>query len=78
MSFVDCHASHIDLNVIDLARDNDVIFFCLTPYDSCSSTPVFKSLKSHFSEAVNALSFAKKDFIVPKCEFARVVKTPFE
>ena len=39
---------------------------------------VFKSLKSHFSKAVSALSFAKKNFIVFKREFARVVKTPFE
>lgn len=31
--------------------------------------------KSHVSKVVHALSFAKKDF---KCEFARVVKTPFE
>ena len=39
---------------------------------------VFKSLKSHFSKAIHALSFAKKDFIVSKREFARVVKAPFE
>ena len=39
---------------------------------------VFKSLKSHFSKAVHALSLAKKDFVVLKHEFACVVKTPFE
>ena len=39
---------------------------------------MFKSLKSHFSKAVHALSFSKKDFVVTKWEFARVVKAPFE
>ena len=39
---------------------------------------VFKYLKSHFSRIVHALSFAKKDFVVSKCEFACVVMTQFE
>ena len=39
---------------------------------------VFKSLKSHFSKTIHALSFTKKDFIVSKRDFARVVKTPLE
>ena len=39
---------------------------------------MFKTLKSHFSKAVNALSFGKKDFVVSKHEFACVLKTPFE
>ena len=39
---------------------------------------VFKSLKSHFSKTIHALSFTKKDFVVSKRDFARVVKTPFE
>ena len=60
-----------------------VILFCpppphkthaLQPFD----VSVFKSLKLHFSKAIHALSFAKKDFVVSKREFARVVKTPFE
>ena len=80
--FVDGHASHINLNVIDLARKNDVILFCLPPHTTHALQPldvsVFKSLKSHFSKAVHALSFAKKDFVVSKREFACVLKTPFE
>ena len=84
--FVDGHASHINLDVIDLARDNEVILFCLPPPPPPHTThalqpldvPVFKSLKSHFSKAAHALSFAKKDFIISKREFARIVKTPFE
>ena len=81
MLFVKGHASHINLDIIDLARENDVILFCLPPHTTHALQPldvsVFKSLKSHFSKAVHALSFAKKGFIVSKREFARVVKTPF-
>jgi hypothetical protein len=65
-----------------LARENGVVLFCLPPHTTHALQPldvsVFKSLKSHFSKAVHALSFAKKDFIVSKREFARAVKTPFE
>ena len=80
--FVDGYVSHITLNVIDLARENDVILFCLPPHTTHALQPldvsVFRSLKSNFSKVVHALSFAKKDFVVSKREFARVVKVPFE
>ena len=80
--FVDGHASHVNLDVIDLARENDIILFCLPPHTTHALQPldvsVFKSLKSHFSKAVRALSFAKKNFVVTKRDFARVVKSPFE
>ena len=80
--FVDGHASHITLDVIDSARENNVILFCLPPHTTHALQPldvsVFRSLKSHFSKAVHALSFTKKDFVVSKREFSRVVKVPFE
>lgn len=80
--FIDGHASHVNLDVIDLARESDIILFCLPPHTTHALQPldvsVFKSLKSHFTKAVHALSFAKKDFVVSKRDFARVVKTPFE
>jgi hypothetical protein len=70
------------VDVIDLARKNHTILFCLSPHMTHALQPldvsVFKSLKSHYSKAVHALSFAKKDFDVSKREFARVVKTPFK
>ena len=79
---VDGHASHVNLDVIDLACENDVILFCLPPHTTHALQPldvsVFKSLKSHFCKAMHALSFAKKEFVVSKRVFARVVKTPFE
>ena len=80
--FVDGHASHVSLDVIDLARENDIILFCLPPHTTHALQPldvsVFKSLKSHFSKAVHSLSLAKRDFVVTKRDFACVVKTPFE
>ena len=39
---------------------------------------VFKSLKDHFFKSVRAASFAKKNFMVSKRDFAAVVKGPFE
>ena len=78
---VDGHASHVNLDAIDLARKNYIIF-CLPPHTTHAlqhlDVSVFKSLKSHFSKAVHTLSFAKKDFVVSKREFSCVVKTPFE
>ena len=39
---------------------------------------VFKSLKDAFPKTVRALSFTKKNFIVTKREFSRIVKHPLE
>ena len=76
--FIDGHASHVNLDVIDLARENDIILFCLPPHTTHALQPldvsVFKSLKSHFSKAIHALSLVN-DFVVSKRHFARVVKT---
>ena len=80
--FIDGHKSHVTLDVVDMARNNDVILFCLPPHTTHALQPldvaVFKSFKNHFSKAVKALSFAKKNFVVSKRDFARVVKDPFE
>ena len=80
--FIDGHKSHVTLDVVDMARNNDVILFCLPPHTTHALQPldvaVFKSFKNHFSKAVKALSFAKKNFVVSKRDFAQVVKDPFE
>ena len=80
--FVDGHKSHVTLEVIDLAREKNVILFCLPPHTTHALQPldvaVFKSLKDYFFKAVRAVCFAKKNFIVSKRDFARVVKQPFE
>ena len=82
MLLTDGHKSHLTLEVVDLCIKNKVILFCLPPHTTHALQPldvaVFKSLKDHFSKTVRALSFTKKNFIVTKKEFSRVVKSPFE
>ena len=79
---VDGHKSHMTLDLIDLARSENVILFCLPPHCTHALQPldvsVFKSLKAHFSRALRAFCFTKKDFVVTKRDFARIVKEPFE
>ena len=82
MLLVDGHKSHLTIDVIDKCRANNIILFCLPPHTTHALQPldvaVFKSLKDNFSKAVRALSFAKKNFVVSKRDFAKVVKRPFE
>lgn len=79
---VDGHKSHMTLELVDLARENHVILFCLPPHTTHALQPldvaVFKALKAHFSRSLRALCFTRKDFTVSKRDFARVVKEPFE
>jgi len=68
--------------LIDCARENHIILLCLPPHTTHARQPldvsVFKSLKSHFSKALRAWCFTKKNFVVTKRDFARVVKEPYE
>ena len=81
MLFVDGHKSHLTLKLINLACKKDVILFCLPPHSTHALQPldvvVFKSFKDQFFKSVRA-SFSKKNFVVSKCDFAAVVKEPFE
>ena len=51
----------INIDVIDLCRDNGISLFCLPPHTTHALQPldvaVFKSLKDSFAKAVRALSF---------------------
>ena len=79
---VDGHKSHETIELVDLARSNNVILVCLPPHTTHALQPldvsVFKSLKAHFSRSLRAWCFTKKNFVVTKRDFARVVKEPFE
>ena len=61
---IDGHKSHMTLDLVDVARANDVILFCLPPHTTHALQPldvsVFKSLKDNFHKSVRALSFVKK------------------
>ena len=71
----DGHKSHINIDVIDLCRSNDVILFGLPPHTTHALQPldvaVFKSLNDVFSETVRALSFTINYFIVTKRELSK-------
>ena len=62
--FIDGHKSHINLDVVDMARNNNVILFCLPPHTTHALQPldvaVFKSFKNHFSKAVKAVICQEK------------------
>ena len=66
--FTDGHKSHINIDVIDLCRQNDIILFCLPPHTTHALQPldvsVFKSLKDHYAKTVRSLTFAKPSFMV--------------
>ena len=80
--FTDGHKSHINLDVVDLCRQNDIILFCLPPHTTHALQPldvsVFKSLKDHYAKTVRSLTFAKPSFMVTKREFSKVIRVPFE
>ncbi len=82
MLLIDGHASHITVEAIDFCQANNIILFCLPPHTTHALQPldmsVFKSLKDRFSKAVRALSFTKKNFVVTKREFSKVLKSPLD
>ena len=53
MLIMDGHTSHLTIDLIDLARENNVILYCLPPHLTYLLQPldvaVFKSLKDHFT-----------------------------
>ena len=54
MLIMDGHTSHLTIDLIDLARENNVILYCLPPHLTYLLQPldvaVFKSLKDHFTK----------------------------
>ena len=52
--FIDGHGSHISLRLIDLAKESNVILFCLPPHTTHLLQPldvaVFSPLKNHFAK----------------------------
>ena len=70
------------LELVDLCREKGIILFCLPPHTTHALQPldvsVFKSLKDHYSKSVRSLTLARKNFVVTKREFARIIKSPFE
>ena len=66
---VDGHKSHMTLDLIELARENDVILFCLLPHTTHAlqtlDVSIFKALKAHFSRPFESCVFLGKTSLSP-------------
>ena len=85
--FIDGHGSHISLRLIDLAKESNVILFCLPPHTTHLLQPldvaVFSPLKNHFSkitdfvQIISATSNELTTVYVNKANFHLIFKEAF-
>ena len=86
MLIMDGHTSHLTIDLIDLARENNVILYCLPPHLTYLLQPldvaVFKSLKDHFtkfSHQAKLISLASGAIlVVNRRNFTTIFKEAFE
>ena len=80
--FQDGHGSHITPELIDCAKENQVEILCLPPHTTHVFQPLDKvlygPLKTAYSKTITNLCFARRDFIVSKNDFLRIVRAPIE
>lgn len=83
---LDGHNSHLTLELIDLARSNNVILFCLPPHLTHMLQPldvaVFRSLKAHFAKIkhrVKILTLGTERVLnVNRTNFSAIFREAFE
>ena len=83
---MDGHVSHLTIDLIDLARENNVILYCLPPHLTYLLQPldvaVFKSLKDHFtkySHQAKLISLASNHILtVSRNNFTTIFREAFE
>ena len=86
MLILDGHTSHLTIDVIDLARANNVVMFCLPPHLTHLLQPldvsVFKSLKTYFaaiSHQVKLLTLGTVNVInVNRTNFSAIFREAFD
>ena len=73
----DGHSSHVSLNVIRLARDNNIHLLCLPAHTTCLLQPldvgVLKSLKSNFSKCCKSYLVAHPGQVITSDVLASLV-----
>ena len=78
----DGHKSHMTVDLIDLARANDVILFNLPPHTTHATQPldksIFKPLKSAFANVLKSVTFARQNFTLSKSDFPRMFTEPYD
>ena len=78
----DGHSSHITINVIDLARENQIILYCLPPHTTNILQPldvaIFKPLKTYFTNLTAKIKLATlgqpKIVAMNKTNFTAILK----
>ena len=69
----DGHKSHMTMDLIDLARANNVILFNLPPHTTHATQPldknIFKPLKSAFATVLKSVTFDCQDYTLSKADF---------
>ncbi len=73
---LDGHSSHYTLDLIQSAKDNDVVIFCLPPHTTADSQPLdtscFGPLKAYWSEACRKYMFKNPGRVVSKFQFSQL------
>ncbi|XP_057316504.1 uncharacterized protein LOC130657532 [Hydractinia symbiolongicarpus] len=83
---IDGHGSHINLNLIDAARENQVILYCLPPHTAHVLQPLdvglYGPLKTYFSRITDKIQIARlgitRNGQISKTEFSAVFKLEYE
>lgn len=83
---LDGHGSHLTIDIIDLARQNNVILYCLPPHTTHLLQPldvsVFKSLKSYFAKLcgqVKLLTLGSSRVVnINRTNFTAIFREAFE
>ena len=79
---LDGHASHCSPQIIEAARDNNVLLLALAPHTTHLCQPldvaVYKALKVNISKQVKLGQALKGELWIPKRNIARILKDPFE
>lgn len=86
MLIMDGHISHLTIDLIDLARENGVILYCLPPHLTHLLQPldvaVFKSLKDYFTKYANQVKLVSlasdRILIVNRNNFTAIFREAFE
>lgn len=79
---LDGHKSHSSLEVLELARKNNIIMLCFPPHTTHEFQPcdvgVFSSLKASFLEAAAKRMRKKRTKAMSRCDFGKVVSVAWE
>jgi hypothetical protein len=82
MLFLDGHFSHITLEVVDLARANNITIICIPPHSSHALQPldvgVFGVAKTTWKKILEENNLALDKSIIDKKQFVKLLVKLFE